>query len=312
MEWAKRNEIRSVDRDFYVEGFLDPGTGGGFGGLTTISRFDTGFPILPSQAAVDQVMAGLAPPGTINPDTDFYFNADGTAFIAQGGLGYNGLLAPDTLQYKRLTQRQSQRQFHRGTRLEPARALLGVRSRDVRPHGQHASVRAGQFHVGGGESGVRVFAVDAVLGRVDSERRTRARCRPSCKTAARTRGRTPERASRGALTRDTDFIGPRTSDNRNRMFQIMTGVEGDIGEYRVDVRSVLLARRDEHRTIGSAGSLRRNGSQTSSKRRTSARAGSAATSPLVPGLREHLHERASRSSRASSRRRTASTRCRST
>jgi outer membrane receptor protein involved in Fe transport len=225
MEWAKRNEIRSLDRDFYREGFLDPGTGGGFGGLSTISRFDTGFPDFPSQAAIDSVMAGLAPAGSISPDTDFHFNADGTAFIAQGGLGYNGQLAPQTLQYKRASNGNLTGNFIEGLVSSPlerysvfARSTYGVTDHmNAFVQGNFTSVEVNQ---------VLAYSPSTQFWGASIPNDTRA-VPAELKTLLDSR---PNPAAPWTLTRDTDFLGPRTSDNLNRMFQIMTGVEGDIGE----------------------------------------------------------------------------------
>jgi iron complex outermembrane recepter protein len=236
MEWAKRNEIRSVDRAFYREGFLDPGTGGGFGGISTISRFDTGFPA-PSQAAVDQVMAGLAPPGSISPGTDFYFNADGTAFIAEGGLGYNGLLAPQTLQYKRLSNGNLSGNFIEGLVSSPLeRYSLFARASYELTDNMNAFVQ-GNF------TSVDVDQVLAYspstqfwgasipndgLRTIPSELQILLDSLPPVDPDGP--GPAPAGPAPWTLTRDTDFMGPRTSDNRNRMFQILTGVEGDVGD----------------------------------------------------------------------------------
>lgn len=239
MEWAKRNEVRSLDRDFYREGFLDPGTGGGFGGLTTISRFDTAFPFLPSQAAVNQVMAGLAPANSINPDTDFHFNADGSAFITQGGLGYNGPLAPQTLQYKKASNGNLTGNFIEGLVSSPLERY-SVFARSTYELADHMNA-----FVQGNFTSVEVNQVLAyspsTLFWGASIPNDHLRTIPSelqILLDSRTfdpDGPGPIPATSGAampwtLTRDTDFLGPRTSDNRNRMFQIMTGVEGDVGE----------------------------------------------------------------------------------
>jgi iron complex outermembrane receptor protein len=239
MEWAKREEIRSVERDFFREGFLDPGTTGGFGGLTTYSRFDTGFPYFPSQAAIDQVMAGLAPAGSIGPDTDFHFNADGSAFIMQGGLGYNGPIAPQTLQYKRQSNGNLTGNFIEGLVSSPlerysvfARSTYEVTDNmQAFVQGNFTSVDVDQVLAYSPSTQFWGASIPNDGRAVPAELQTLLDSRADFDPDGP--GPAPLLIGRDqpwTLTRDTDFLGPRTSDNRNRMFQIMTGVEGDIGE----------------------------------------------------------------------------------
>ncbi len=92
IDWTKRDGVLQADRDFYVNGWMDPGNpGGGFivprgygAGQTANNK--------PSQAAVDSLFPQVAP-GTIPNSEVFYFNNDGTPFVADhGGLGYKGPL----------------------------------------------------------------------------------------------------------------------------------------------------------------------------------------------------------------------------
>jgi len=90
IDWTKRGEVMQVDRDFFVNGWNDPGNPsgnfigapglGGGGGANRVS-----------QAAVDALFPQVAP-GTVGNSTDIYFNADGSPFVVAGGLGYNGPL----------------------------------------------------------------------------------------------------------------------------------------------------------------------------------------------------------------------------
>ncbi len=92
VDWTKRDAAYQINRDFYVNGWNDPGNpSGGFleqpGFAATTNQ--------PSQAGINSILpnaplnskgASLAAPGSV-----FYFNNDGTPFIQQGGgYGYNG------------------------------------------------------------------------------------------------------------------------------------------------------------------------------------------------------------------------------
>ncbi len=92
LEYYDRDTVWQRDREFFREGWYEPGTvAGGFLFAPGFS-FGGGQP-RPTQAAVDQVFAvhGFAP-GTINVNSinEIYFNPDGTPFVLQGARGYNG------------------------------------------------------------------------------------------------------------------------------------------------------------------------------------------------------------------------------
>ena len=99
VDWTDRNAIYQRDRDFYVNSWLDPGnpsgqfmqprSWGASEGLNLPGGFNP-----PSQAAVDtlfQTRYGTTP-GTVGRTSEFRFNDDGTIFVTQGGIGYNGPL----------------------------------------------------------------------------------------------------------------------------------------------------------------------------------------------------------------------------
>lgn len=93
LDWVSRNPLWERDRDFFVDGWNDPGTLG-----SAIFLYDAGFEPLsnpPSQAAVDQVFSqyGIAP-GTASTRQVFHFNEDGTLFQATGARNYRGLEGP--------------------------------------------------------------------------------------------------------------------------------------------------------------------------------------------------------------------------
>ncbi len=91
--YARRDPSWQLNRDFYMEGFTDPGT------RPTYPRIDYPYYTpdranLPSQAAVDQVLGVSG----LSLTADFYTNpADGTVFRKEGPVGYTG---PTTFPYK--------------------------------------------------------------------------------------------------------------------------------------------------------------------------------------------------------------------
>lgn len=114
IDWTKRDPVYQIDRDFYRNGWLDPGTpSGGF--LVGPAYAPGGAP--PSQAALDSIFPQAAP-GTVGRATQINFNGDGTPYIAAGALGYNGPLnSLDPGRYtgmKRLTNGTLDQSFTQG------------------------------------------------------------------------------------------------------------------------------------------------------------------------------------------------------
>jgi iron complex outermembrane recepter protein len=93
MDWTERDAIFQRDRDFYVNGWKDPANPSGqFIQARSYGASEAaipGGPNLPSQAAVDALFPQVAP-GTVGNSSEFRFNEDGSIFVTQGGLGYNG------------------------------------------------------------------------------------------------------------------------------------------------------------------------------------------------------------------------------
>jgi iron complex outermembrane recepter protein len=86
IDWTKRDPVYQRDRDFYVKGWTDPGNPSG--GFTVPPAFSPSAGNQPTQAALNAIFPG----GNVGPSTQINFNADGTAYINAGGLGYNGPL----------------------------------------------------------------------------------------------------------------------------------------------------------------------------------------------------------------------------
>ncbi len=112
VEWYNRGEVLLKDRDFYLNGWFDPGSNaGGFiqppGYSPTTAILGAGSSTasggLPSQTAVDSVFAsvpGYYPGGSTTgmpaggfiatPRSEIYFNPDGSPFLLAKARGYNG------------------------------------------------------------------------------------------------------------------------------------------------------------------------------------------------------------------------------
>ena len=83
LDYSKRGSVFQRDRDFFVDGWRDTrNAGGDF--IQRAAYVATG--AAPSQAAVNTVL----PTAGVAPTSIFYFNSDGSAFVAQNAIGYTG------------------------------------------------------------------------------------------------------------------------------------------------------------------------------------------------------------------------------
>lgn len=89
IDWTKRSPAFQKDREFYRNGWADPGNASG--GFIVPSAYFPSPGNGPSRAAVDSLFPQVAP-GTVSLTSEIYFNADGTPFVQPGGHGYNGPL----------------------------------------------------------------------------------------------------------------------------------------------------------------------------------------------------------------------------
>ena len=83
IDYTQRSGVLQIDRDFFRNGWLDPNNAGG-DFIQRAGYVATGN--APTQAAVNSVL----PVAGVSPASIFYFNNDGSAFVAQNGIGYNG------------------------------------------------------------------------------------------------------------------------------------------------------------------------------------------------------------------------------
>ena len=83
LDYAKRGAVYQRDRDFFVDGWRDTrNAGGDF--IQRAAYVATGN--APTQAAVNTVL----PVAGVSPTSIFYFNGDGSAFVADRAIGYTG------------------------------------------------------------------------------------------------------------------------------------------------------------------------------------------------------------------------------
>jgi iron complex outermembrane recepter protein len=92
IDWNKRDAVFQNNRDFYRNGWLDPGNPGG--GFLVGPAYSPGTS-QPTQGALN----ALFPGANVGPSTQINFNGDGTPYVAAGGVGYNGPL--NSLDYGR-------------------------------------------------------------------------------------------------------------------------------------------------------------------------------------------------------------------
>jgi len=98
MEWYRREQVMQRDRDFYINAWEDPtNASAGFMHMPSWGAQEAagiaGGSNPPSQAAVDLMFSRYDPAyvnGTVGRNSEFRFNQDGTIFVTQKGLGYNG------------------------------------------------------------------------------------------------------------------------------------------------------------------------------------------------------------------------------
>jgi iron complex outermembrane recepter protein len=89
LDYAKRDVVLQRDRDFFVNGWEDTGNAGG--DFIQRAGFVTTGGASPSAAAVSAVLGTpLSGAGSVSNGSIFYFNDNGSAFVAQNGIGYLG------------------------------------------------------------------------------------------------------------------------------------------------------------------------------------------------------------------------------
>jgi outer membrane receptor protein involved in Fe transport len=217
IEFAKREAVLQADRDFYVEGWEDPGTPSG--GLTGFSSYAPVSPATaPSQVAVNGVFAGI---NGVNRLTNFNFNRDGTLFKNPPSTRFNSMEEGIKAQTN-------------GALGQPDRTGL-VSS----PLQRYSIFARGTFDINDNVSAffqgnLSSIKVDSILGYAPATSfwgasipRDAAHPIPA-ELATLLDSRTNPNAS-WQLERVLDFAGPRRSTNDSSVYQVLAGLQGELG-----------------------------------------------------------------------------------
>jgi outer membrane receptor protein involved in Fe transport len=102
--WASREAAYFAPRDFYMRGYLDPGTESNYPRISFPAFFPTSAAATqPSRAAVDAAFPQL-PPGSVPTSSQFYLNPDGQSVFLQTNAVVNGYRGSTEFPYKLRTQ----------------------------------------------------------------------------------------------------------------------------------------------------------------------------------------------------------------
>ncbi len=255
VEWYDRGAVQLKDRDFFLNGWFDPGTqaGGfiqmpGYSPSTAILGSGSAVPSggLPTQAAVDSIFAsnpnyvggGVAPAGGLTggqfiatPRNEIYFNPDGTPFLLAGAANYDGPMDSPSSQ-------TAPGAGYSGVRLQPngdlgqvsyagyasspmtRRSLFGRATHDISDNltvSVQANYSTDQVSTTGGyPPAITVWSAPIpVDGRAIP---------PALQTLLDSR---PDPTKPWTLFRVLDFLGgPETTTNTNNVYQIQAGFDG--------------------------------------------------------------------------------------
>ena len=218
IEWAKRDAVMQADRDFYVAGWDDPGTTGA--ALNTFGQFVPSPGNAPSQTAVNTVFGTT---GTaVNNLTNFFFNRDGTLFKQSPARRFNSQ-EPGT----KLQSNNALGQADRTGMASSPLTRYSLFSRGTFAFNDHVSAFI--------QGNLSSLTVSQVLGYAPatsfwgaSVPRDAQHPVPA-ELAALLDSRLPNPGAARQLDRVLDYIGPRRSRNDSDVFQVMAGLNGDLG-----------------------------------------------------------------------------------
>jgi iron complex outermembrane receptor protein len=216
LEFAKRSAVRQADRDFYVNGWNDPGTTGS--SLTGFSAYaPVGQATAPSQEAVDSVFGTTG----VSRLTNFYINRDGTLFKQSPAARYNSN-EPGVKLMTNNALGQPEREGLISSPLE--RYSLFARGTYAITDGISAFV----------QGNLSSFQVDQVLTYAPATSFwgalvPRDADHPIPDELAELLDSRDDPAAPWMLERVLDFMGPRRSSNTATMYQVMAGLQGDLG-----------------------------------------------------------------------------------
>ncbi|MDR2216325.1 MAG: TonB-dependent receptor, partial [Nevskiaceae bacterium] len=222
LELARREAVLQRDRQFYVEGWEDPNTTGG--SVTSLAYWTPPGGGFPSQAAVDQVFGRTG----ISRTTGFYFNTDGTLFKQNPLVGFNSnlpnskvvnnVVAGNTV----LSLSEPERNGQISSPLDRY-SLFARATFDI-----NENVRA---FVQGNMS---AFEVDQILSYPPATtfwgvNIPRDADHPVPEELAILLDSRPDPNAPWLFENFLDFVGPRSSHNETTVYQVMAGLEGNLG-----------------------------------------------------------------------------------
>jgi len=227
LEWSKREAVLQADRDFYVEGWEDPDTTGG--GLTGFTAYAPVSAVLaPSQAAVNAVFGTTGT--TVNRTTNFYFNRDGSLFKQSPARRFNSM-GPGI----KLARNNALAQPDRTPLASSPLDRYSIFARGNFTFNDHVSAfiqgNLSSIHV----EGILGYAPATSFWGANVPRDADHPVPPELAVLldSRTRvvnGQTVSAADEPwQVERVLDFVGPRSSTNDSNVYQVLAGLQGDLG-----------------------------------------------------------------------------------
>jgi len=219
LEFARRGSVMQADRDFFVEGWNDPGTTST--GLITLGSYNPAGPNSPLQTGVNAIFGTTG--NAVNRTTNFYVNTDGSLFkISAPARRYNSNIPG----VKLLTPT--------GNLAEPDRtgqvsSPLDRYSIFARAHYDITDNVTAFF-----QGNLSSFKVDQILGYTPatsfwSALIPRDAAHPVPPELAALLDARPNAAGDWQFEKILDYIGPRRSSNQSTVYQVLAGLEGKLG-----------------------------------------------------------------------------------
>ncbi|MEJ1964877.1 MAG: TonB-dependent receptor [Gammaproteobacteria bacterium] len=217
VEWSKRDGVAQRDRDFYVAGWDDPGTTGA--ALTNFGQFVPSPANAPLQPTVNSIFGTTGT--TVSRLTNFYFNRDGTLFKQSPARRFN---SPEP-----------------GLKLQSNNALgeadrTGLASS---PLTRYSIFSRGTFKFNDNVSAfiqgnLSSFTVSQILGYAPATsfwgaQVPRDAAHPVPAELAALLDSRPDPNASWQMDRVLDYIGPRRSRNDSDVYQVMAGLNGNLG-----------------------------------------------------------------------------------
>jgi outer membrane receptor protein involved in Fe transport len=219
LEFSKRSQVLQADRDFYVDAWHDPGTTGG--GLTAYSSYSpVAVPLAPSQAAVNAVFGTTGT--SVNRLTNFYFNKDGTLFKQSPARNFSGGDPTVTL----VTTNNTLKQPETAGLVSSPLTRYSIFARGTFNLTEHTSAfvqgNLSSIHVGS----ILTFAPATSFWNANIPRDAAHPIPTELATLLNSRANP---SAPWALERVLDFAGPRASTNDTNVYQVLAGLQGNLG-----------------------------------------------------------------------------------